>query len=68
MRYLLLVEGARTKINIFQKVLERYGLTVLTERRIESFAEPDFLTIPSVMLEDQRNSVLIVQPPRILSA
>lgn len=64
MRYLLLVEGARTEINIFQKVLERYGLTVLTERRIESFAEPDFLTIPSVMLEDKRNSVLIVQPPR----
>lgn len=31
MRYHLLVEGARTEINIFQKVLERYGLTVLTE-------------------------------------
>ncbi len=64
MRFLILTEGARTEINIFQRVLERYGLRVIRISRIESFTEPESLQLLGTELECDRTSVLIAQAPR----
>lgn len=64
MRFLILTEGARTEINIFQKVLERYGLSVIRLSRIESFTEPESLHLLGTELERDRTSVLMAQAPR----
>ena len=64
MKYLLLVEGAKTEINIFQRVLERYGMIVVRQRQLESFSDLKDVDLNEIELQGRNGIVLIVQAPR----
>lgn len=64
MNYLLLVEGAKTEINIFQRVLERYGMKVVSRSQLQSFSDLRDIDLDRIELQGEKGVVLIVQAPR----
>ena len=64
MNYLLLVEGARTEINIFQRVLERYGMKVIRHSQLQSFSDLKDVDLDGIELQGEKGVVLIAQTPR----
>ena len=64
MNYLLLVEGARTEINIFQSVLERYGMKVVRHSQLQSFSDLNDVDLDGIELQGEKGVVLIAQAPR----
>lgn len=64
MHYLLLVEGIKTEIHIFEKILSRYGLNVVRYGHLSSFSELQNIPLEITVLESASDNVIIAQAPR----